>query len=77
MESFCPTTIAKYAVKVKTEKVNDVRKLLVKHFGLQWESNSELVYYKNVFQHCNVASGSGEEKSDLCKPVDNFPALIV
>ena len=50
MNAFRPDVIQKYVVKVKQEKADVVRKLLEKHFGLQWEQNEELIYFKIFFK---------------------------
>lgn len=76
LENFRPAAIPKHSVKVKEEKANDVKKLLDKHFGLQWEQNLDLAYFKKFFQRGNMSS-EVEEETDLCGPVENFPEFVV
>lgn len=74
--NFRPIIIRKFDVNVKQEKADDVRKLLEKHYGVQWGENEELVYFKNFFERGNVTLNDAEE-SDLCGPVQNFPEFFV
>lgn len=76
METFCPKVIPKYKVKVKEEKAIDVKKLLQKHFGSEWEKNEQLKFFKKNFERGNVASDA-EEENDLCGPVQDFPELVM
>lgn len=76
METFHPTVIPKYAAKVKEEKAHDVKKLLEKHYGLEWKQNEELSYFTSFFERANVTSDA-EEANDLCGPVQHFPEFIV
>ncbi|XP_050294906.1 uncharacterized protein LOC126735055 [Anthonomus grandis grandis] len=63
LENFQPAVIRKYGVKVKEEKANDVKKLLLKHFGEQWKLNVELVYFKKFFERNNL--GPEDEESRI------------
>lgn len=58
-----PYIIRKYEQpRVKAEKVMDVKKLLTKHFGLDWEKSAEnLQYYINFF---NRQVSTHEESND-------------
>lgn len=38
------------SVKVKTPKINDVEKLITKHYGREWVEREELSYYKTVIE---------------------------
>lgn len=75
LENFQPSVIPKYGVKVKEEKAKDVKNLLLKHFGEQWELNEDLLYFKQFFERGNV--GSETECSDLCGPTEEFPEFVV
>lgn len=43
-----------------------MKKLLKKHYGLQWESHHELEYYKNILNNTN--DDFVEEDEPTCDP---------
>lgn len=57
-----PTPVNKKP-NLKKEKINDVAKLLTKHYGEEWESNENLNYYKCLL---NQPTEDGEiENNDV------------
>ena len=53
--------------------------MLEKHFGKEWELNSNLAYYKTFFKK-NIAVSNEEvitEETDLCEPITETPEFVV
>lgn len=70
-----PELIKPYEVKMSPLKLNDVIKLLEKHFGLKWKEEfglGQLKFYKDVLERNNVSNEEIEEEV-LC---DYFPKEI-
>lgn len=65
---------------MKEEKATDVKKLLTKHFGLDWEKSAEnLQYYIDFFDR-QVSRPTHDESSECnpdCEYVDNCMEFIV
>ncbi|CAG4969567.1 unnamed protein product [Parnassius apollo] len=49
-------TLMNIGVPVKTEKLNDVRKLLIKHFGEDWITIENLQHYKFIQEEENKSN---------------------
>lgn len=67
-----PYIIQKYEQsQVKDEKVADVKKLLVKHFGLDWEKSSENIqYYINFLNRQGLTHYESNECNFDCEYVE-------
>lgn len=50
---------------VESLKLNDVKKLLIKHYGQAWQKLEELSYYKNVLENntCRETTTADEANS--------------
>lgn len=58
-----PAPSGKGQVTIKQDKISDVDKLLIKHFGNEWRLRNELEYYKCV---CDGTETNQEE--EVCEP---------
>lgn len=70
-----PLPIPKNCVVIKKDKIDDVRKLLVKHYGSQWEYHEELEYYKIILNNSN--NGIVEEDEPFCDPQANESYIMI
>lgn len=61
-------------VKVKEEKLNDVKKLLRTHYGDNWEDMPQLDYYKNVFSRTQHNHNNADEE---CEFDEEGPGFII
>lgn len=80
LQTFNPQIIEKNKNEVKEEKIQDVRKLLIKHFGNNWEENEALLYYKNVFERrLNQGSpyGTTDTEENLCEELEELSEFVV
>lgn len=68
--------IIKLYVDVKREKLNDVKKLLITHFGEKWEEISDLFYYTQVLSRPK-SSIALEQNVEECDFTDELPAIFV
>lgn len=50
-------------VPVKTSKLADVKNLLNKHYGNEWQKFEKLTYYKNVFTRGNNETADNDDES--------------
>lgn len=66
----------KVYVDVKQEKLNDVRKLLITHFGDKWEEILDLYYYKQVLSRPK-SSTAHEQVVEECDFTDELPAIVL
>ncbi|CAF4843131.1 unnamed protein product [Pieris macdunnoughi] len=71
-----PLPVAKNNVIIKKYKISDVRKLLEKHYGSQWESHPELEYYKKIINE--AIDDDIQENEPSCDPptVDSYNIMI-
>lgn len=73
-----PCILEKYSNKVKQEKADDVKTLLQKHFGDQWELNEELEYYKTFYERNRIEEEKIEDViGEFCEPRNETTELIV
>lgn len=66
----------KLYVDVKPEKLNDVKKLLITHFGEQWQEIPDLFYYKQVLSR-PTSSTAHVDVVEECELAEELPAIIV
>lgn len=66
----------KLYVDVKQEKLNDVKKLLITHFGEKWDEILDLNYYKQVLSRPK-SSTTHEHVAEDCDFSEELPAIIV
>ncbi|CAF4933893.1 unnamed protein product [Pieris macdunnoughi] len=71
-QNVLPLPVAKNNVIIKKDKISDVRKLLEKHYGSQWESHPELEYYKKIINE--AIDDDIQENEPSCDPptVDSY-----
>lgn len=53
--------------KLKNAKLNDVNKLLTKHFGCDWGQQDSLSFYKNVLEENNHQEDVAEGDDPICE----------
>ncbi len=79
-----PTTVTS-GIAVKAKKLNDVKKLLEKHFGMEWQTRSELEFYKELLIEggcCDDGDDGDRHEEGSCTPCDSAlvtgtPDLII
>ncbi|CAG4945972.1 unnamed protein product [Parnassius apollo] len=70
--------VVKLYVDVKQEKLNDVTKLLIKHFGENWEEHINLLYFKQVLSRPKPSIAHAHEHDDeQCEFTEELPAIFV
>nr|CAH7760116.1 unnamed protein product [Callosobruchus chinensis] len=65
LSNFDPVDIPK-GVALKPDKLLDIRKLLVKHFGNDWFKRDDVVFYNQLLE--NNAAELTEPEDDFCEP---------
>lgn len=57
--------------KIKPATIKDVKNLLKKHFGEEWDSRQELLFYKQIFQNNqSLTDVDQEENHAVGEPCD-------
>ena len=69
-------TIAEPGIQLPETKINDVKKLLLKHFGENWSNNEELKYYNNVLES-NVSAMLNVSEDPICEIVEQHEGLRI
>lgn len=63
---------------MKEEKATDVKKLLTKHFGLDWEKSAQnLQFYIHFFDRQNLTHDDSNECNSDCEYVEECTDFIV
>lgn len=63
---------------MKREKADDVKPLLQKHFGDEWELNEELEYYKKFYERKRIEEEEIKEGiGEFCEPRNETTEFIV
>ena len=57
-------------VIIKPSKITDVKRLLVLHYGEQWDSNPKLKFYHDVFVDQETDPQCVDEEMDEADPMD-------
>lgn len=68
--------VIKLYVDIKQEKLNDVKKLLITHFGEKWDEILDLYYYKQVLSRPK-SSTTHEQVVEDCDFSEELPAIVV
>lgn len=55
---------------VESLKLNDVKKLLIKHYGQEWQKLEELSYYKNVLENNTCRETTADEANSQCQNME-------
>lgn len=72
-----PRQIEKKKVTIKREKITDVKKLLAKHYGDEWQNRDELRYYKEVIEKSETGQEDEEYEEEECQPTPSDSDLRV
>ena len=79
VKDIMPNVIAKFQIKTNAKKINDVKKLLITHYGDLWQQVEELTFYQNVFaQNPNSTADIGNSVEEVtCEPQEEDSQLRV
>ncbi|CAG9793042.1 unnamed protein product [Diatraea saccharalis] len=64
-------------VPLNKDKLSDVKKLLLKHFGPEWENMPNLFFYKNVFETQQILDAPQIEENYCQELMDEVQDLRV
>jgi hypothetical protein len=62
---------------VNRKKLKDIQKLLKKHYGEEWETDSSLQFYTTANSACQPGNCSSQEEENLCCPPVESEELLV
>lgn len=71
-----PDIDAKGSVAVNPNKLKDGNSLLEKHFGYDWESSSNLRFYKDAIK-TNSTRNAVDQDEQMCYPLEDEDDAII
>lgn len=76
--SVCPTIINPGLINVKSAKLEDVNKLLQKHFENDWKTLPSPEYYTNILTTEYLDENEEDREDELSsEPLEELPLLVV
>lgn len=78
-----PVPITPSLIKIKKAKIDDIDKLLKKHYGSEWMQRHDLIFYKSVIERSRNIADNGEElnneddsaRNELCEEFVEEPLV--